>query len=492
MHNPDPRPRHVPVPQTPYFPSWLPRLAPRGRRVTQFITPLRQGTLSQIESRLGSFLTAQALQPPAASARRRRERPYSVRRTFWGFVWQILQVNTSCREGVRQLQAVLALHGIFNLDEGNSAYVQARQRLPVQFLKEALQDSAAAADRLAGPTCRLQGRNLKAIDGSTLTLADTPENQALYPQPKSQKPGCGFPILRVSGLFSLRSGAVLQTIPGNYYQHELRLFQALQSHVAKDDILLYDRAAGNYVVAATAKLWEADLISRVAIRPIDFRKGQRLGKGDRLVVWKKSQRKPQYLTEEQWAKFPEEITVRVIKVTVNQKGFRTRRLNWVTPLLDPKRYPLQEVAQAYLRRWRLELCLDDLKTTLGMESLKCPSPEMVEKELLAFLIGHNLTRCVMAEAASEHDLDLDRISFKGTLDAFRQFTQAIAAAPNARQRQRIWQELLRTLADDALPHRPDRIEPRAVKRRTKAYPLLNKPRHPFHDTRHRSLYKPTT
>ncbi|MCX6924822.1 MAG: hypothetical protein NT154_16665 [Verrucomicrobia bacterium] len=117
---------------------------------------------------------------------------------------------------------------------------------------------------------------------------------------------------------------------------------------------------------------------------------------------------------------------------------------------------------------------------------------MVEKELLAFLIGHNLTRCVIAEAASEHDLDLDHISFKGTQDAFRQFAQAIAAAPNARQRQRIWQELLRTLADDALPHRPDRIEPRAVKRRPKAYPLLNKPLHQYHDTRHRSYYKPTT
>ena len=477
MQNHDPSRSHDQAHKTPFFPSWLPRLAPMGRRLPQFLTPLRQCTLSQIESRFGSCMTAKALRPPAPSAGRRRERPYSARRTFWCFVWQILQENTSCREVVRQLQAVLALHGIFDLDEGNSAYVQARQRLPVQLLKEALHDSAAAADRLAGPTLLLQGKDLKAIDGSTLTLADTPENQAQYPQPKSQKPGCGFPIMRVSVLFSLRSGAVLQTLRGNYYQNEMRLFQCLQSHVAKNDILIYDRAAGNYVVAATAKLWEADLISRVAVRKIDFRKGQRLGKGDRLVVWKKSKHKPKYLTEEQWAKFPEEITVRVIKVTVTQKGFRTRRLNLVTTLLDAKLYPLQEVAQAYLRRWRLELCLDDLKTTLGMESLKCQSPEMVEKELLAFLIGHNLTRCVMAEAASEYDLDLDRISFKGTLDAFRQFTQAIAGARNAKQRRRIWKELLRTLADDALPFRPNRIEPRAVKRRPKAYPRLTKPRH---------------
>jgi hypothetical protein len=491
MHNQNHHHRHDQTDQTPFFASWLARLAPMGRRLPQFITPLRQCTLSQIESRFGSFMTAKVLRPPPASRTRRRERPYSVRRTFWCFIWQMLQENTSCREVVRQLQAVLALHGIFNLDEGNSAYVQARQRLPVQLFQVALRDSAAAADGLAVPTRWLQRRNLKAIDGTTLTLADTPENQASYPQPKSQKPGCGFPILRLSVLFSLRSGAVLQTIQGNYYQNEMRLFQSFQPQVAKHDILIYDRAAGNYVVAASAKLWEADLISRVAIRRIDFRKGQRLGKGDRLVVWKKSKYKPTYLTEEQWAKFPEEITVRVINVNVTQKGFRTRRLNLVTTLLDAQLYPLREVAHAFLRRWRLELCLDDLKTTLGMESLKCQSPAMVEKELLAFLIAHNLTRCVMAEAASEHDLDLDRISFKGTLDAFRHFSQAMAQSRTAKQRRRIWKELLRTLADDALPYRPERIEPRAVKRRPKAYPLLNKPRHQYREARHRSHYKPT-
>ena len=153
----------------------------------------------------------------------------------------------------------------------------------------------------------------------------------------------------------------------------------------------------------------------------------------------------------------------------------------MTPRLDPIKYPAVEVAAAYLRRWRLELCLDDLKTTLGMETLRCLSPEMAAKELLAFLIAHNLLRCIMAQAAHEHAVALDRISFTGTLNAFRHFATVIGQAKTAKKRQQIWNELLRTLAEDLVPERPGRREPRAIKRRPKPYPLLNKPRRQFRE-----------
>ena len=393
---------------------------------------------------------------------------------------------------VRQLQAVLALQGVWNLDPDNSGYCQARVRLPVQLLEQALEDTAQAAEGQAPERRLLQGRVLKASDGSMVTLADTPKNQKKYPQQKGQQRGCGFPILRLSVVFSLQSGAVLQVAKGNYYQHELRLFHTLQDQFQAGDILVYDRAGGNYVVAAALGQQNVDLISRVLNRRIDWRRGKRLGQGDRLVVWKKSPQKPAYLTEAEWQALPAEITVRVLHVKVQRQGCRCQALTLVTTLLDPIKYPVAEIVEAYLRRWRLELCLDDLKTTLGMETLRCQSPAMVEKERLTFLIVHNLTRWIMAQAACEHTVDLYRISFTGTLDAFRHFATAMAQAKSAKKRHQIWDELLRTLAEDLVPDRPGRREPRAVKRRPKPYPLLNKPRHQFREILHRSRYKRTT
>jgi hypothetical protein len=465
---------------TPFFPSWLPFLAPMGRRAAAALTHIRQCTLSQLENCFGALFSDASLRPPQPGDKR-RERPYSIRRTFWCFLWQMLNANTSCREVVRQLQAVLALHGVHDLDSRNSAYCQARARVPLSLLESGLKETAAAADRQAPPSRLLQGRPIKAADGTTVSLADTPENQEQYPQQKSQKPGCGFPILRLSVLFSLASGAVLQVAKGNYYQHELRLFHTLHNQLQANDILVYDRAGGHYVLAAQLSQRGVDLISRVLIRQIDWRRGQRLGQHDRLVVWNKGRTKPAYLTPEEWAALPEQITVRVIKIQVTRQGCRTQTLTLVTTLLDPVQYPAAEIAEAYLRRWRLELCLDDLKTTLGMEALRCLSPKMVEKELLAFLIAHNLLRWVMTQAAREHAVDLYRISFTGAMDALRHSATAMAQAKTAKNRRAIWADLLRTLADDLVPERPGRREPRAVKRRPKPYPRLNKPRHQFQE-----------
>jgi hypothetical protein len=268
---------------------------------------------------------------------------------------------------------------------------------------------------------------------------------------------------------------------GSYYQHELRLFHSLHHQLKANDILLYDRAGGHFVLAAQLRQLGVDLISRVLNRKINWRNGKRLGKDDRLVVWEKGPFKPAYLTQEQWDALPGQITVRVLKVKVTRKGCRTQELTLITTLLDPVQYPAPEIAEAYLRRWRLELCLDDLKTTLGMETLRCLSPEMVEKELLAFLIAHNLLRWVMTQAAQEHEVDLYRISFTGAMDALRHCATAMAQAKTAKTRQELWDDLLRTLADDLVPQRPGRREPRAVKRRPKPYPRLTQPRCQFRE-----------
>ena len=471
---------------TPFFPAFRARLSALGRGVARALPALQQCTLSQIEAVVGRFVPAAAFQP----ARSARERPFSLPRTFWCFVWQMLGENTSCREVVRQLQALLLLQGR-PLDEGTSGYCQARARLPLDLLEVTLAGTAGSADRLIGPIRFLQGRTVKVCDCTTLTLPDTPQNQALYPQPKFQRPGCGFPMMKLMVIGSLRSGAVLHTVRGNYYQHEMRLFHTARPTLASDDIVIYDRAAGHFVGAAQVRAQGADLISRVAVRKIDWRKGRQLSSGDRLVTWTKGRQKPNYLSVEEWALLPDSITVRVIRVFVSQMGFRTRTLTLITTLLDPQLYPPDEIAQAYLRRWRLEMCLDDLKTTLGLEHLRCKSPAMVHREILALLIAHNLVRCIMAEAAGQHSVPLDRISFTGTLDAFRHFSVALARCRLPHQRRRLWADLLLTLATDLVPLRPNRREPRAVKRRPKPYALLNKPRRQYKETSHRKRWKPT-
>jgi len=158
----------------------------------------------------------------------------------------------------------------------------------------------------------------------------------------------------------------------------------------------------------------------------------------------------------------------------------------LTTLLDPQLYPAREILQAYLRRWRLEMCLDDLKTSLRMEALRSRSPEMAQKELYTRLIAHNLIRCTMIQAATEHQVALERISFKGSVDAVRQFSHAMAQAKSKKKRGQLWTELLRTLAADLVPERPGRREPRAVKRKKNKYPRLVGPRHKFRDHLKRS------
>jgi DDE family transposase len=180
------------------------------------------------------------------------------------------------------------------------------------------------------------------------------------------------------------------------------------------------------------------------------------------------------------------MTLRAVKGRCYQKGFRVRHVTLVTTLLDPQLYPAQEILQAYLRRWRLEMCLDDLKTTLKMDLLRSRSPEMAQKEIHLRLIAHNLIRCTMAQAAREHQAPLERISFKGSLDALRHFSQAIAGARSKMKRRKLWAQLLETLSTDLVPHRPGRREPRAVKRKKNKYPRLNAPRHKFRDHPKRS------
>jgi hypothetical protein len=449
---------------------------------------LRQQSLLHLDQLFSPLLPLDLLAPTAAGPNS-RDRIYNLRRTFFGFLYQVLNPHCPCREVVRQIQALFALHNGRAVDPETGGWCQARDRFPLELLPRLRTAVAARAER-AAPLWR--GWRVKVIDGTSTSLPDTLLNQRAYPQSGAPARGCGFPLLKLVGVFSLASGALLAYAKGNKHQHELNLLQKLLDHFKAGDLALADRGFNSYSLLALLLGRGAQSLFRLhQSRAADLRKGKRLGKHDRLMVWRKPRpwQRPGYLAKRSWNAIPQELTVRVVRFTLAVPGFRAQAVTLVTTLLDAEAYPAEELARLYARRWRIELWFRDLKTSMGMEVLRCKSPQMVDKELEMFFIAYNLIRALMAEAGTSHDVPLERLSFKGTVDAVRQFSVAIAQAPSRKKQQQLIAHLLASIARDQLPERPGRREPRAVKRRPKPYQLLNRPRHSMKELSHRSKYR---
>jgi hypothetical protein len=454
----------------------------------QRVQHLRQQSLHQLETLFMPFLAPDLLSQADEGANS-RERVYSVRRTFWGFLSQVLNPNCPCRQIVRQIQALAALDSGRRVGKGTSAYCQARERLPLDTLAR-LRCAAAAHARRAD--LRWFGLRPKVIDCTGVSLPDTPKNQRAYPQPAGQKPGCGFPLLKMVGVFCLATGVLIDYAKGNKHQHELGLFQRLLDQFAKGDLALADRGFSSYALMAQLLLRGAHSLFRLhAARAADMRQGTRLGKNDRLIVWFKpcGWQRPRFLPKALWDRLPKVLAVRILRCQLKVPGYRTRSVTLVTTLLDARVYPAEQLAALYARRWRIELWFRDIKTTMGMEVLRCKSPKMLHKELEIFLIAYNLIRCLLVRASLAHEAPLERLSYKGTVDSVRQFSVAIARARSKKKQNELIALLLETIACDQVPERPGRREPRAVKRRPKPYPLLNRPRHLFKEIPHQSRYR---
>lgn len=453
-----------------------------GSRTGQAVARVRAHTLCQLENCFRQWLP-EDLFPKACEQANSRDRHYTRWRTFWCWLWQNLNPQASGREVVRQLQALFGLEGGPRISEEDGAYCRAKARLPLAQFPKALAATAKFADQRVPALSFLKTRPVKIVDGSALTLlADTKKNRAAYPPLQCQAHQPSFPMMRFVVLFSLLSGAILAAAQGSLAISELSLLAQLAGQLAKGDILIGDRGFGCYpLIAWLRQTLGVDFIGRTTRRIDGRRRCQRLGRNDWLIEWKKGAIASPWMSLFQWQGLPATLTLRAVKGSLYQKGFRVRQVTVITTLLDAQEYPAQEILCAYLRRWRLEMCLDDLKTTLQMESLRSRSPEMAQKELVMRLIAHNLVRGTMAQAATEHDVPLDRISFKGSLDALRQFSQAMAQAKSKKKRRQLWSELLCALAADLVPERPGRREPRAVKRKKNRYPRLVGPRRKFRD-----------
>jgi hypothetical protein len=475
---------------TPFFSAFGPLLfgrPPRSFRAELRAQKAHAESLSQLRAAFGSMI------PDALLAREKsgvgsRLRLFSSLITFWAFLAQVLSPNSACREALRKVQAWWSLrHGV-EISADTSAYCQARARLSNRALHHIRAHLAQRMEANVTENQRWFGRVVKIVDGTNLSMPDTPENQQAYPQPSGQKPGCGFPMMKLTAIFSLASGALLQFARGNLHIHESQLFRSLWDSLTPGDIILADRGFCSLHAIASLLRGKIDSVMRLhQARTVDFRRGQSLGHDDMLVPWRKPAQCPKGCSAEDFAALPPSILLRQIRLRVPCKGFRTQTIILITSLLDPLAYPAQAIRALYLERWSVELHFREIKTVMALDVLRCMRPAMIEKELLMHLIAYNLIRSLIQHAALRHRVALQRISFKGAVDTLRHFADAVQAAHGRPRKQAaLLDAMLLILASDLVPPRPNRSEPRAKKRRPKNYHLLTKPRRKMGNLPHRN------
>jgi DDE family transposase len=407
-----------------------------------------------------------------------RERIYSPLVTLAMFLSQCRDEDPSLAQAVARLLAQRTVDGLPACSSDTGAFAKARQRLPEQLLAELVRHTGKQLLLEAPPRWCWHGRDVKIVDGSTASMPDTEENQKEYPQMASQKPGVGFPILRFVLVFSLAVGTVLDAAFRPYHgkrTSEIAMFRALYDCIDEGDVVLADRHFCSFFEIAELQARGADVVMRLhQCRKTDFRRGQKRGRYDHLVVWKKPIR-PQWMDVKTYHSYPQELVMREVRVRVSGKNLRTRVLTIATTLLDADQYGRADLAELYRRRWQAELHLRSLKSIMQMDVLRCKTPEMVRKELWTHLLAYNLIRQVMARAAHAHRVHPCTISFKATMQTLSAFAMPLlTCAKNALPA--LIATMLRAIAEHRVDDRPGRLEPRALKRRAKPYDLMNQPR----------------
>jgi hypothetical protein len=434
-------------------------------------------TLTQVVKQFQQDWTGQ-LEPEAiltacrGVAYRWRERTLDPVTTIQLFFVQILHGNTACTH----------LRHLTKLDVTASAYCQARMRLPLAVFAQLLRSVSHALQHKPLEEGRWLGHRTFWVDGSSFSMPDTPALQKHFGQPGKQLPGCGFPVAHLLALFHAGTGLILQILAAPLRTHDLSEVVRLHPELRSGDVLVADRGFCSYAhlallvqagVHAVFRMHQKHIVDftpgRSHVEPARRGKGhkgqprsgwlQRLGEHDQLVQWLKPLTCPQWMEAEQFTHLPDRLEVRELRYWVHRKGFRVKSITLVTTLLDAALYTVEALAQLYWARWGIETNFAHLKTTMGLDVLKCKTVDGVLKELIVFALIYNLIRLVMIQAARRQQVDIDRISF---IDAARWLA---AARDN---------EPLSLLVVN--PHRPSRYEPRVRKRRPKQYPLMQTPR----------------
>ena len=398
-----------------------------------------------------------------------RDRIYSPLITLTLFIEQVLSADQSCVDAVaRGLSARVAL-GERPCGLNSGPYCKARARLPLGLIERVAGEVGARLSEQQPSAWRWRGREVKLVDGTTLSMPDTAENQREFPQHREQRRGLGFPLARVVAIVSLSCGAVLEWAMGpceGRESGETALLWELAARLRSGDVVVADRCYAGYFMIAWLIRGGVDVVMRQhARRRTDFRRGQALGQRDHLLSWARPQR-PDWMDAATYAAMPETLTMREVRVG-----------GWtlVSSLTNAKEVSKPDLLELYRSRWQVELDLRAIKSVMQMDLLRCKSPSMVRKEIATHLLAYNLVRLVMARAACLAGLLPRQLSFKGALQVLRAFEQNLRHSPPARLRIR-HAHVLAGIAQMRIPDRPWRVEPREVKRRPKPFKRLAEPR----------------
>jgi putative transposase len=416
----------------------------------------------------------------ASFAEDQEDAVYTPEVTMWAFLSQVLfkGEQRSCLAAVSRVLVLLVALGRPPCAKNTGAYCRARAKIPLPLIRRLATGTADRAEARLPKRWLWRGRHVKLVDGFTVSMPDTPENQEAYPQAPTQQPGVGFPLARCVVLLSLATGMAADLEMGPYAGKETgetALLRALLGRLQDGDILLADRHYCSYFLVALLRALGVDFVVRLhQCRTADFRRGRRLGKGDHLVSWQRPDQ-PDWMDDATYASMPESIEVREVQVHVDQAGFRTESFVAVTTLFDAEAYPAEDVSELYRKRWLAELDIRAIKSTLGFDVLRCQTPEMARKELWTALLAYNLLRQTMLQAALEADCSPRELSFAHALQTVAASWVVVAVLPGDARLVLILASLA-GLAEQRIGNRPDRVEPREIKRRSKPHKLLTVPR----------------
>ena len=422
----------------------------------------------------------QAFDDEAAGFADDRDAVYTPAVTLWACLSQILfkDQQRSCVAAVARVMVLLVAWGRGPCSGNTGAYCRARSKLSETVVARLVVDLAEGCEGQLDDAWLWHGGHVYLVDGTTVSMPDTPENQEAYPQARTQRKGLGFPVARVVVLLSLATGMIADLALGPYAGKETgetALLRQLFQRFGPGDILLGDRYCCSYFMIALLQEMGVDFVTRIhQLRTVDFRRGRRLGRDDHIVRWSRPQ-KPTWMDPPTYHRMPASIEVREIHVRLSQPGFRTDSLVVVTTLTDAAEYAKDDLAELYHARWQAELDIRAIKITLGMDVLRCKTPEMVRKEMWTCLLAYNLIRQTLLQSAQQVGVSPRGLSFTAAVQSVAASWLVIVLSDHARAALLIDAASV-NLAKHVVGHRPGRIEPRAVKRRPKPHHLLTKPR----------------
>ena len=436
--------------------------------INQQIRSLKQAFFQQNTLPFYSLLPTSLLKQIAATGSC-RDTVFTPLVTLKAFIFQVLSDDGSCKNSLASIVTERLVKKLSANSSNTGPYCKARQRLRLDILQKAVRVIGKQLADQAENSWLWHGFNVLMVDGTTVLMPDTSDNQKAFPQQSNQKPGLGFPIARLVVLISLTVGTVLDYKMGTYQGKgtgESSLFSTLIASLSKGQLLLADRYYCTYAIVA--------LLSQKGV-PVVFRNNANKkarfqnAKKDHLIEWRKPPRTPVWLSKETYASLPDKLTIR---------EFAVDGTVYVTTLFDDKLYPKTELARLYKLRWTIELDIRSIKTNMGMEMLRCQSPEMVEKEIAVHLLAYNLIRATMAGAAKINDKHPRFLSFRAAVQLVNKSAIQFAHLTGSTL-ENCQIKILEKIAATAIGGRERKNQPRAIKRRPKAYPLITKPRYEY-------------